>query len=238
MVERPSWGKNHAQNRRMPGQPGGKKEDEFAGLSRWLAVYALRTEWGRGQTRTESRRTRSNSLSQLIPGNGGGLLVLEKMPGEQVGLHESGPAGSAFEPDSHGINGEGAEEIAAHALLGGDKSAGSLVKPVDIEAAGHALKLGGHVEVADELRGAGGDEKQIFDEAAEGAEEIDGFLLTVCAAAVGFRGVEELGVVRFPQCAVEDDEGVLAAGDKGIEIEGEGAADGAFGEAGDQGAVG
>ena len=93
------------------------------------------------------------------------------------------------------------------------------------------------VEVADEVGGAGDDEEQVFEQAAEGAEEVDGFLLAVGAGAVGFGGVEELGVVGIAEGGAEEDEGVVAAGEVDGEVDGEGAADGSFGEAGGEGAV-
>ncbi len=107
------------------------------------------------------------------------------------------PGSASFEADGHGVEGEGAEEVAAHALFDLDEGAGGAVDPVDGEALGEAVEFGGEVEVADEGGGSGDDEEQIFNEAAEGAEEVDGFLLAVGAGAVGFGGVEELGIVGF-----------------------------------------
>ena len=87
------------------------------------------------------------------------------------------------------------------------------------EALGEAVEVGGEIEVADEGGRAGDDEQQIFNEAAESAEQVDGLLLAVGAGAIAFSGVEELGVVGLPECGAEEDERVLAAGEVGGEIE-------------------
>ena len=100
------------------------------------------------------------------------------------------------------------------------------------------VELGGEIEIADQRRRAGHDEQQIFNEAAESAEEVDGLLLAVGAGAVGLGGMEELRNSPGPaERGAEKDEGILAAGEVGGEIDGEGAADGAFGEPGSKGAV-
>ena len=49
--------------------------------------------------------------------------------------------------------------------------------------------------VADQSGGSGHDQEQILDEAAEGAEQADGFFLAIGAGAVALSDVEESGVV-------------------------------------------
>ena len=114
---------------------------------------------------------------------------------------------------------------------------------------GEAVEFGSEVEVADEMRRAGDEEEQVFKEAAECAEEVDGLFLAVGAAAIGFRGVEEGGVVGLPprgrrpirevaEGGSEQNEGILAAQEVDAKVDVEGAADSAFGEAGGEGAIG
>ena len=53
------------------------------------------------------------------------------------------------------------------------------------------------VEVADERGVPATDQQQIFDQAAQRAQQVDGLFLPVGAGAVAFRGVKELRVIRF-----------------------------------------
>ena len=117
--------------------------------------------------------------------SGGGIDCIRQPSVVKTGL-------KTFEADGHGVEGEGAKEIAPHALFDLDEGAGGAIDPVDREALGEVVEFGGEVEVADEGGGSGDDEEEIFNEAAEGAEEVDGFQLAVGAGAVGFGGVEEL----------------------------------------------
>jgi hypothetical protein len=55
-----------------------------------------------------------------------------------------------FEADGHGVQGERAEQVAAHALLHLDEGAGGSIDPVHGQALGQALQIGGQIEVADE----------------------------------------------------------------------------------------
>ena len=167
----------------------------------------------------------------------------EHLPEEMPRLGRGCPHGwidgrlRPFKADGHGIEGEGAEEVAAHALLHLDEGAGGSIDPVDGEALGEAVKVGGEIEVADEGGSSCNDEEKVFNEAAEGTEEFDGLLLAVGAGAIALSGMEELGVVGFPQGCAEQDQRVLAAGEVGAQVDGEGAADGSFREAGSEGAV-
>lgn len=142
-----------------------------------------------------------------------------------------------FEGYGHGIKRQRAEQVAAHALLDLDEGAGGAVDPVDGEAFREAGEFGVQIEVADERRGSGHDEQQVLNEAAEGAEQVEGLLLAVGAAAVGVRGAEEAGEIRFPQRVADEQQSILAAGEVDAEVEGDGAADGALSEASGQGAV-
>ena len=49
--------------------------------------------------------------------------------------------------------------------------------------------------------------------------------------------LKRVGVVGFAQRGAQDDERILAADEVGVEVEAEGAADGALGEARNEGAV-
>jgi hypothetical protein len=62
------------------------------------------------------------------------------------------------------------------------------------------------------VRSPGDDEQQVFNQAAEGAEQVEGLLLAVGAGAIAFRGVKELRIIRFPQRGAEQDERFLSAG--------------------------
>ena len=134
-----------------------------------------------------------------------GLLVSKEMQGAGCRLllyFEAAGAGRTLgrlrvkfgsvsvEADGHGVEREGAEEVAAHALLDLDESAGGRVDPVHIQVLGEAVEFRGEVDVADKLRRAGEDQKQVFEEAPRGAEEVDGFFLAVGAGAVAFCGME------------------------------------------------
>ena len=117
-----------------------------------------------------------------------------------------------FQADGHRVERQGAEEVAAHALLDLGEGAGGGIDPVDGQILRQAVEFGGEVEVADELRRAGVDEEQVFKQAAQGAKEIDGLFLAVGAGAVAFSGVEELGIVGIAEGGAQQDEGILAAG--------------------------
>ena len=147
------------------------------------------------------------------------------------------PVLTTVEGDGHGVDGEGAEQVAAHALLHLNEGAGGIVNPIDRQVLGHAAELGGEVDVADEVRRAGNNQQQILKQAAGGAEQADHLLLAVCAGAELFRDLEELRIVGLPQRGAEQDESLLAARDVSREVDGEGAADGAFSKAGGQGAI-
>ena len=108
----------------------------------------------------------------------------------------------------------------------------STVRPSARRASSAAM-----IEVADQVRRAGHDQQQVFNQAAEGAQQVDGLLLAVGAGAIALRGVEELRIVRFAQGGAQQDERVLAAGEIDAEVDGEGAAHGALGQAGGKGAV-
>ncbi len=114
---------------------------------------------------------------------------------------------------------------------------GGGVNPVYTYVLCKASDFGFDVEIADELRRAGDDEEQVFDEAAEGAEQVDGLLLAVGSGAVALCGVEERRVIRLAESGAQQDERVLAAGEVNVEVEVERAAYGSFGEARGESAV-
>jgi hypothetical protein len=62
----------------------------------------------------------------------------------------------------HGVERERAEEVAAHAGLDLDEGAGGGVDPVDGEAFARGGEFGFEIDVADEARGSGDDEEQVF----------------------------------------------------------------------------
>lgn len=96
-----------------------------------------------------------------------------------------------------GVEGEGAEEVAAEARVDLVDGVGGSLDEGEGEGGGEAVELGADVDVADELGGAGVEEEQVFKEEGEGAEEREGFLLAFGAAAVGVSHFEESGVIGF-----------------------------------------
>jgi hypothetical protein len=80
-------------------------------------------------------------------------------------------------------------------------------------------------------------EHQVFEQRVEGAEKVVDFLAAFGAGTVGLGGLEQLGVIAGAERGFQHDEGVAAGGDIAFEIEGQGASDGAFAEAGDQRAL-
>ena len=96
-----------------------------------------------------------------------------------------------------GVEGEGAEEVAAEAGVDLVEGVAGAFDPGEGEGGGEAVELGAEVGVADEFGGAGVEEEQVFEEEREGAEEGGGFLLAFGSGAVGFGHLEEGGVVGF-----------------------------------------
>jgi len=72
--------------------------------------------------------------------------------------------------EGHGVDGEGAEEVAAHAAFDIVESARGAVDPVDGETFGKMGELGRDVEVADQGGRAGDEEQKVFEETAERAQ--------------------------------------------------------------------
>ena len=131
----------------------------------------------------------------------------------------------------YSVERDGTEQVASHALFDLDEGVGGRVNPVYTYVLSQASEFGFDVQIADELGRTGHDKEQVFDEAAQGAEQVDGLLLAVSAGAVALGGVEERGVIGLTQSCAEQDEGVLAAGEINAEVEGKSAAYGSFGEA-------
>ena len=148
-----------------------------------------------------------------------------------------GPAHLAGELAGEGVEGEGAEEVAAHAALDLVEAAGGVFDPGEGEGVVEAIELGAEVGVADEFGGAGVEEEEVFEEEREGAEESGGFLLAFGSGAVGLGHLEEGGVVGLGGGVAKEEERVGAGGDVGGEVEAEGFAGGSLGEAGDEGAL-
>ncbi len=69
------------------------------------------------------------------------------------------------------IEGEGAEQIAAHAGFDLAETAGGGLDPVEADSRGHGGELALEIDVADELRGFGFEEEKVFEEGGGGAEE-------------------------------------------------------------------
>jgi hypothetical protein len=129
------------------------------------------------------------------------------------------------------LSGEGHAGVVRGSGGGCDASpegVGGAVDPVEGHAGGELGEFGGDVLVADELGRAGDEHEQVFDEGVGGAEQVEGFLLAVGAAAVGFGGAEECGEIGIAQGIAQDDEGVLAAGEVGFDVEAKGAAYGSL----------
>jgi len=164
-----------------------------------------------------------------MPGVRGGLLLsFSELCGTEL---------LAIEGDGHGVEREGTQQVAAHAGFGLNEGAGGVVDPLDAYALREAGKFGFDVQVADKAWRSGDDEEQVFNEAAEGAEEAEGFLRSVGAGAVLLGGLEKGREIWLPKRGAEQEDGVLTAGEVGRQVEGEGAADGAFREAGGESAV-
>ena len=81
------------------------------------------------------------------------------------------------------------------------------------------------------------DEEQVFKQAAQSAEEIDGFFLAVGAGAIAFCRVEELRIVGVAEGGAQQDQSILAAGEVKTEVDRESSADRAFGKASGESAV-
>ena len=118
-----------------------------------------------------------------------------------------------------------------------DEGASGAVDPVDSEPFGEARQLSGEIDVANERRRSGNHEQQIFNQAGERAQQIDGFLLAVGASAIALGGVEKGGVIRLAQRSAQNDECIFAARKLCREIERERAADCALSEARRQRAI-
>jgi hypothetical protein len=136
-----------------------------------------------------------------------------------------------------GVEGERAEEVAAHSALDLVEGTGGLFDPVEGEGLGETIDFGAEVGVAEEFRGAGLEEEDVFEEEGEGSEEGGGLLLAFGSGAVSLGHLEEGGVVRLGCGLAEEKEGVGAGGGVGFEVEAEGLAGGSLGEAGDEGAL-
>ena len=68
-----------------------------------------------------------------------------------------------------GVEGEGAQEVAAHSALDLVETAGGLLDPLEGEGLGEAFEFGAEVGVAEEFGGAGLKEEDVFEEEGEGA---------------------------------------------------------------------
>ncbi len=136
-----------------------------------------------------------------------------------------------------GVEGERAEEVAAHSALDLVEASGGLFDPVEGEGLGKTVDFGAKVGVAEEFGGAGLEEEDVFEEEGEGAEEGGGLLLAFGSRSVGLGHLEEGGVVGLGCGLAEEEEGVGAGGGVGFEVEAECLAGGSLGEAGDEGAL-
>ena len=94
-----------------------------------------------------------------------------------------------------GVEGEGAEEVAAEAGVDLVEGVAGAFDPGEGEGGGEAFELGAEVDVAEEFGGPGVEQEEVFEQQREGAEERGGFLLAVGSGAVGFGHFEEGGVV-------------------------------------------
>ena len=100
-----------------------------------------------------------------------------------------------LELDGEGVEAEPPEEVAAHATLDAVEAADGALDPVEGDGVGEALEVGTFVDVADAIGGAALQEKDVFEEAGEGAEEGGGPGVAVGAGAVGLGHAEECRVV-------------------------------------------
>jgi len=115
----------------------------------------------------------------------------------------------ADEADGHGVEGEGAEEVAAHALLDLGEGSGGSVDPIDGDALAEAFQLGGKSR----LRMRRGVPATTSNRSSMRLPRARSRLMVFPVRRrrpVALSGVEEQGIVRFARAGGED-EGVLAA---------------------------
>ena len=80
-----------------------------------------------------------------------------------------------IEGHGHGVERERPQQVAAHAGFHLDQGAGSVVDPLDAHALGEAGELGFNIDIPNQPRSSGNDEEQVLNQAAEGAQQIEGF---------------------------------------------------------------
>ena len=105
-------------------------------------------------------------------------------------------SGSRRELGGEGVEGEGAEEVAAEAGVDLIEGVAGAFDPGEGEGGGEAFELGAEVGVADQFGGSGVEQEQVFEQQRQGAEQGEGFGLAVGSGAVGLGHFEEGGVVE------------------------------------------
>jgi hypothetical protein len=95
-----------------------------------------------------------------------------------------------------GVEGEGAEEVAAQAGVDLVEGVTGRFDPGEGEGGGQAVELGAEVGVADEFGRAAVEQEKVFEQEREGAQQGEGLGLAVGPGAVGLGALEEGGVVR------------------------------------------
>src|SRR3974390_609377 len=129
-----------------------------------------------------------------------------------------------------GVEGEGAQEVAAHAAFDFGEAIGGGGDPIEVGGLCEFLKFALDVGVANEFGGLGVQGKQVLKQGINGAQELLGPGAAVGAGSVGFRRFEEFAVFTGAEGGAQDGESMLPGGGVGGEIEAASAAHGAIGE--------
>ena len=83
-----------------------------------------------------------------------------------------------------GVQREVAQQVAAHAAVDLVEAAAGVFDPGEGDRGGETLEVGTEIDVADQLRGSGEQEQQVFEEQGEGAQQGRGSGLALGSGAV------------------------------------------------------
>ncbi len=101
----------------------------------------------------------------------------------------------AFQRGGEGIERERAQQVAAQSALHFAETFRGALHPGEVGGFGHLLEFAQNVRIADQLRRAGLQEHQVFEQRVESAEEAFDFLPAFGAGPVALSSLEQLGVV-------------------------------------------
>lgn len=114
----------------------------------------------------------------------------EKRQRDRAGAGNQSPSALWDHRSGEGVEGEGAEEVAAHAGFDLAEAAGGGIDPFKGHRGGEGGELVLEVDVADEVWSVRLEEEQVFEEGSGGAEQRIGFLLTFGSGAIRFGDFE------------------------------------------------